>query len=137
MSIILFSGPPRVYSTDYTDLVYVSGTDALMEVTCSTSDSPPTEVQCSCDGELIDFCGDDFDLVQVVTNRRNVYYDNIVVVKDVTKVAGKHVYQCNISNSQGSDTCVVKTNIPGIIIIIQLLHLGEIYESIACFFTTL
>ena len=102
-----------MYSAGYSDLVEVSGTEALMEITCSTSDSPPTTVQCSCDGELIDFSCDDFDLVQVVTNRRNVYYDNIVVVKDVTKVAGKHVYRCNISNSRGSDTCEVETNIPG------------------------
>ena len=89
-----------------------------MEVTFSTSDSPPTEVQCSCDGELIDFCGKDFDLVQVVTNRRNVYYDNIIVVKNAAKVAGKHTYQCNISNSQGSDTSEIETNIPGIYLLV-------------------
>ena len=87
-----------------------------MEVTFSTSDSPPTEVRCSCDGELIDFCCKDFDLVQVVTNRRNVYYDNIIIVKNAAKVAGKHTYQCNISNSQGSDTSGIETNILGIII---------------------
>ena len=108
------TGPPRVYSSEYHDLIDDQSTDAFMTITCSTSDSPPTKVIWMCDGDNITTSDGDFETMQVVTNRRNVYYDNILIVKNATRAAGIHDYTCTVMNSQGSDTHTITTNIPGL-----------------------
>ena len=66
-----------------------------------------------CDGELVNINGTDFEQYQIVRDRRNIYYDNILVVKNTTYAAGRHNYTCIIKNSQGNSATAITTNIPG------------------------
>ena len=102
-----------MYYSSYHDLSMESSGDEILNITCSTSDSPPTTVEWTCDGETVDSNGIDFEAVTVVTDKRNLYYDNILYVKNATFVAGKHNYECKVENSQGNDTHRVATSIPG------------------------
>lgn len=64
-------------------------------------------------GEIIDIDGIDYDSEKVVTDRLNIYYDNTLYVRNVLYAAGNHEYQCQVENTQGSDTHSVTTNVPG------------------------
>ena len=107
-------GVPEVYSSTYKDVVENATTNALLEVICKTSVSPPTKVMWMCDGESVDTEGTEFEQYKVVTDRYNVRYDNILTVKNATYAAGRHHYTCIIKNSQGNTTESITTNISGI-----------------------
>ena len=102
-----------MYSSTYRDLVEGTSTDAFLEIVCKTSVSPPTKVMWMCDGELVNINGIDFEQYQIVRDRRNIYYDNILLVKNTTYAAGRHNYTCIIKNSQGNSATAITTNIPG------------------------
>ena len=87
--------------------------DYVINITCSTSDSPPTKVEWCRNGEPIDIDGIDYDAVQIATDRKNMYFDNILYVKNPCFAAGIHTFECKINNSQGSDSHTIHTNVPG------------------------
>lgn len=109
---ILISGAPRVY-----DGVFSCNEDPaedyVLSITCQTSDSPPTKVEWCRNGEIIDINGVDYEAVQIVTDRINMYFDNVLYVKNPCFAAGIHDFECKIINSQGSDSHTVQTNVPG------------------------
>lgn len=108
-----YTDAPRVYNSEYNDLSEETGNDYFLNLTCSTSDSPPTNVVWYRGGESIDINGTDYDLEKVVTDRLNAYYDNTLHVKNVMFAAGRHEYQCQVENTQGSDIHSITTNVPG------------------------
>ena len=110
----LFPDAPRVYYSDYNDLSEESDDDSIiLNITCSTSDSPPTKVVWYRDGETIVIDGIDYDAEQVVTNRHNMYYDNVLYMKNAVYAAGRHEYKCGVENTEGNDMHSITTNVPG------------------------
>ena len=75
-----------------------------------------------CDGESVNTEGAEFEQYQVVTDRYNIRYDNILVVKNATCAAGRHNYTCIIKNSEGNTTENIFTNITGIYRLHYLEH---------------
>ena len=100
-----------MYSSNFeinTDL----DSDCIITITCSTSDSPPTTVEWCRNGEPIAIDGTNYVAVQQVTDRRNLYYDNILHVKNSEFAAGRQQFECKINNSRGSHSHTIETNLP-------------------------
>ena len=100
-------------------------------IECYTTGSPPTDVVWQRNGEVIDVDGDYYETMQIVTNRRNSHYRNILVVNDIVSVIGSLTFTCVISNWYGSVSLNVTTNVSGmskiqfyisIIIIVWICH---------------
>lgn len=104
---ILFSG--------YTDLTNNNDTTAMAEIECYTMNSPPTHVVWLKNGEEIELHDDNYETLQVVTDRRNSHYQNILVVRDVLGVMNV-TYTCKITNSAGSTQHNITIDLPGIYI---------------------
>ena len=109
---------PRVYASDYS-CNEDPDVDYILEITCSTSDSPPTKVSWCRNGEAIAIDDVDYSAFQNITDRKNVYYDNILYVKNALHAAGRHAFGCKIENSQGNDTHTIETNVQGKVLILQ------------------
>jgi hypothetical protein len=105
------AGPPRVYSSGF-EINEDPDSDCIISITCSTSDSPPTKVEWCIDGEPIAIDGTDYEAEQQVTDRRNLYYDNVLYVKNSEFAAGRHQFECKINNSRGSHAHTVETDVP-------------------------
>ena len=90
-----------------------SDSDYVIKITCSTSDSPPTEVEWFRNDVSIDVEDASYTAVQMATDRRNLYYDNVLCVKDPRLAAGTHQFECRVTNTQGSTTHSITTNVPG------------------------
>ena len=65
------------------------------------------------DGEPIAIDGTDYEAEQQVTDRRNLYYDNVLYVKNSEFAAGRHQFECKINNSRGSHAHTAETDVPG------------------------
>ena len=88
--------------------------DCIIRITCSTSDSPPTMVQWFRDGQIIEMDGANYISEQIVTDRRNMYYNNVLCVMNPGLVAGRHEFQCRVLNTRGSHTHSINTEyVPG------------------------
>ena len=81
----------------------------ILNITCNTSDSPPTKVVWYRDGETIVIDGIDYDTEQVVTNRHNMYLRQC----SVREAAERHEYKCEVENTEGNDMHSITTNVPG------------------------
>ena len=110
--IIYHAGRPRVFSSNF-EYDEHSESDCIVRITCSTSDSPPTTLQWFRDGQIIEVDGANYESKQIVTDRRNMYYNNVLCVMNPGLVAGRHEFQCRVSNTQGSHTHSIDTNVPG------------------------
>ena len=100
-------------------------------IECFTTGSPPTNVVWQRNGEVVDVDGDYYETMQIVTNRRNSHYRNILVVNDVVSVIGSLTFTCVISNWYGSVSLNDTTNVSGmskiqfyisILIIVWICH---------------
>jgi hypothetical protein len=104
-------GPPRVYSSGF-EINEDPDSDCIISIICSTSDSPPSKVKWCRNGVPITIDGTDYEAEQQVTDRRNLYYDNVLHVKNSEFAAGRHQFECKINNSRGSHAHTVETNVP-------------------------
>ena len=86
----------------------------MAEIECYTMNSPPTHVVWLRNGEEIE-PNESYETLQVVVDRRNSHYRNILVVRDVLGVMNVS-YTCNISNSAGSTQHNVTIDLPGILL---------------------
>ena len=67
--------------------------------------------------------GNSYEAVQVVTDRRNSYYHNILYVRDVVGIIGRPRYTCHLQNSAGNVSGQIDVNI-------QLSGMG-VYSTLA------
>ena len=87
--------------------------DAMAEIVCYTSNTPPTTVVWRKSGEVIDADETAYDSLQVVVDRVDSHYRNILVVKEITSIIGDQTFTCNVSNLYGSVPFTVSTNLSG------------------------
>ena len=88
--------------------------EAMAEIVCYTSNTPPTTVVWMKSGEVIDADETAYDSLQVVVDRVDSHYRNILVVKEITSNIGDLTFTCNVSNLYGSVLFTVSTNLSGI-----------------------
>ena len=55
--------------------------------------------------------GNNYEAVQVVTDRSNSYYHNILYVRDVVEIIGRPRYTCRLQNSAGIVSGQIDVNI--------------------------
>lgn len=112
---LFYAGPPSidVAMSGYTDLTSDSHTTALAQIECYTINSPPTKVIWKKNGDIIDVEMDKYTALQVVIDRRNSHYQNILMIRDVLDIMGNFTFTCEIENSAGSAHHSVSIDIPG------------------------
>lgn len=107
-------GAPNVYSSFYQDFSsYSYSSREIGSITCRTRYSPPTIVTWQRDGVTVDVDGDRYQMTQTVTDRRNSYYDNILLVHNAADLVGNHTFTCSISNYAGSTFASTNTTMRG------------------------
>lgn len=111
----IYTGPPTIDTSlsGYTDQSRDNSTTAMAQFECYTTDSTPTTVIWKRNGEMINIDGDKYATMQVVTDRRNTHYRNILIVRDVFGVIGNFTYSCEIENTAGSTRHSISIDIPG------------------------
>jgi hypothetical protein len=57
-----------------------------------------------------------------------MYYESILYVKNPFLVAGRHVFECKIDNSEGTDTHTIDTNVP-VYNVTEITHEGSTSEG--------
>ena len=98
----------------YTDLTEDSSTTALVQVECYTVNSPPTTVVWKRDGQVINTRSDTYETLQVVADRIDSHYRNVLLLHNVSDVVGDHIYTCEIENVVGSTSHNISINFQGI-----------------------
>ena len=105
-----------MYRSGYTDLSRNNSNTTLNllgTIICSTRYSSPTNVTWERDGVTVPLDGDRYEMMQTVTDRRNSYYDNILLIRDAFGLAGNHTYTCYITNYAGNTSKDIPTNMTG------------------------
>ena len=95
---IVYTGALRLYYGTYRSLISDTYTDGFLKVICRTSVIPPTNVTWMREGELVNTDGTDFEQSQIITSRYQVYYDNILTVKNASFALGRQNYTCIVEN---------------------------------------
>ena len=90
-----------------------NSTAALAQIECYTTRSPATNVTWMRNGELLTIDGVKYDAMQIVTDRVNSSYRNILVVNDVLSIVGNLTFSCIISNLNGNTSLDIPTNVTG------------------------
>ena len=80
-------------------------------------DSPPTTVTWKRDGVAIDAGSSEYKALQIVVDRENSHYQNILYIVGAFEIMGSHNFTCEIENIAGSTTHTIAIDIPGIIYI--------------------
>ena len=86
---------------------------ALIEITCNTKISPPTNVTWLRDGKKLNIDGTLYQTVFHVADRIHYLYNTTLVIRDATSIGGIHKYTCIVSNTQGTDQMTISTNVTG------------------------
>ena len=97
----------------YTDLIRDSHTTALAQIECYTTNSPPTTVIWKKNSDVIDVETNTYTTLQIVIDRRNSHYQNILMIRDVLDIMGNFTFTCDIENSAGSAHHSVSIDIAG------------------------
>ena len=110
-----YAGPPSidVAMSGYTDLTHDSHTTALAQIECYTTNSPPTTVIWKKDSDVIDVETNRYTALQIVIDRRNSHYQNILMIRDIWDIMGSSTFTCEIENSAGSIHHSVSIDIAG------------------------
>lgn len=90
-----------------------NNTTGLAQIECYTTRSPATNVTWMRNGELLTTDGVNYDTMQIVTDRINSSYRNILVVNDVLSIVGNSTFSCIISNLNGNTSLDIPTNVTG------------------------
>ena len=85
----------------YTDLTEDNTITDLVQIECHTMNSPPTSVIWMRDEDVINAWDDDYETLQIVIDRINSHYRNILILRNIFDIVGYHVYTCEIENSAG------------------------------------
>ena len=83
--------------------------------TCETRGFPPTWLSWTRNGELLTIDDTRYSTMQIVTNRAGSYFDNVLLVYDITELLGDPVYQCNVSSRFGSVVGDIQERVSGMI----------------------
>ena len=86
---------------------------SLATVTCSTQNSPPTNVTWMKDEEELLLNGTEYRSIHEVTDRANSYYNVKLIIGDITGIGGIHNYTCVINNTIGGHWRMITTNVSG------------------------
>ena len=110
-------GAPEIESTSFnsqlTTHIDPNSSLALVEVTCNTKFSPPTDVTWLRDGKKLNIDGTLYQTAVRVADRINYLYNTTLVIHDAANIGGIHNYTCIVSNTQGRDLMTITTNISG------------------------
>ena len=113
--IYIYAGPPVINGDDsgFTDLTKDNSTSTMAELVCYTTNAPPTNIVWLRDGEEIDIDGVTYDSHQMVVDRINSHYRNILLVKEVKNIIGNLTFTCRVSNLYGSASFDIFTHVSG------------------------
>ena len=95
---------------------------AVANITCITENSPPTNVTWMMDGSVLDIDGQNYSILQTVTNRTSSKYRTTLLIKTLFNIIGTHSFTCLITNIAGNDTESIITHLPGIYACIIIIH---------------
>ena len=98
--VIVFTAAPNI-----TSLQRTSSTTNLT-LTCTSTNSPATNVTWMKDGDTLDIDGVKYKTYQTVTNRRASTYENTLVVDDDIENVTR-TYTCNVTNRFGSSSDIL------------------------------
>lgn len=109
------TGAPQVQAINFTNLLGQGSGDmsSLATVTCSTQNSPPTNVTWMKDGEELIIDGVKYRAIHEVTDRSNTYYNVKLIIGDVIGIGGDHSYTCMVNNSRGGHWKAINTSVSG------------------------
>ena len=105
------TGQPYVDRMSYNNLIEDTSTTALATIQCQTESYPPTWVVWQKNRVEISVDGQSYETLQMITNRRNSYFRNILIVKDVVEIVGTPLYTCLVGNSAGNISRSVRVSI--------------------------
>ena len=97
---------PRV-----TSFLRTSSTTNLT-LTCTSTNSPATDVTWIKDGDVVDIDGVKYKTYQTVTDRRSSTYQNVLVVDDVIENFTGN-YMCKVANQFGSSSSSLIVTVRG------------------------
>ena len=85
----------------------------MAELVCYTTNVPPTKIVWLRNGEEIDIDGVTYVSQQIVVDRINSHYRNILLVKEVINFIGNLTFTCNVSNLYGNASLDISTHVAG------------------------
>lgn len=106
-----------------------NNTAGLAQIECYTTQSPATNVTWMRNGELLTIDGVKYDTMQIVTDRIDSSYRNILVMNDVLSIVGNLTFSCIISNLNGSTSLNIPTDITGTVYVKINIVLINRYNS--------
>ena len=62
---------------------------------------------------------DGYEVMQVITDRRNSYYTTYILIRNVCDLLGRNTYTCEVENYAGSRSRNIYTKMEGMIIILR------------------
>ena len=116
-SIHIPAESPSIRAVEYTHLMYSTDVAdfAVASITCMTQNSPPTNVTWMMDGSVLDIDGQNYSVLQTVTNRITSHYNATLLIRNILSIIGTHNFTCLISNIAGSHAKSITMNylLPG------------------------
>lgn len=113
---VQYTEPPSITAMKFTSLM--DSTDnadsSIANVTCITENSPPTNVTWMMDGSVLEIDGQNYRLLQTVTDRRRSQYRATLLIRNLFSIIGTHDFTCLVSNIAGSTSGNITTYLPGI-----------------------
>ena len=115
--LLVLCSAPYIYYSGYTDHSRNESNILLGVIEIKTRYSPPTNVTCIRDGEIVVaypcMKKDGYEVMQVITNRRNSDYTTYIQIRNACDLVGKNEYTCTVENSAGRHSKNIRTSMEG------------------------
>ena len=117
--LLVLCSAPYIYYNRYTDHSKNESNTLLGVIEIKTRNSPPTNVTCKRDGEIVVsypyMKKDGYEVMQVVTDRSRSYYTTYIQIRNCCDLVGRNDYTCTVENSAGRHSRTIRTNMEGMI----------------------
>ena len=102
---------PDIRLKNYTNHIDDPTTFAFATVYCDTYNYTPTKMIWRRNDIDVKIDGIKYEAYQKVINRRESYYHNALIIRDIAGIIDRPVYTCNVENHGGYNVETIRLNI--------------------------